>query len=48
VGEPKDIVKVVMFLCNNENNFITGENIIVDGGMTKLMIYSGDNGWSLK
>lgn len=28
--------------------FITGENICIDGGMTKLMIYHGDNGWELK
>jgi hypothetical protein len=27
--------------------FITGENICVDGGMTKQMIYHGDHGWSL-
>ncbi len=45
VGEPMDIAKAVMFLCNEENGFITGQNITVDGGMTKLMIYSGDDGW---
>lgn len=33
--------------CRTLNGFITGENICVDGGMTKLMIYHGDNGWSL-
>ena len=27
--------------------FITGENICIDGGQTKLMIYHGDNGWTL-
>ena len=27
--------------------FITGENICIDGGMTKLMIYHGDNGWRM-
>ena len=25
---------------------ITGENICIDGGMTKLMIYLGENGWT--
>jgi NAD(P)-dependent dehydrogenase (short-subunit alcohol dehydrogenase family) len=45
VGQPLDIARVVMFLCDEENGFITGENITVDGGMTKLMIYSGDCGW---
>ncbi len=45
VGEPHDIVRVVQFLCSEDSGFITGETITVDGGMTKLMIYSGDNGW---
>lgn len=45
VGEPMDIARVVMFLCDERNSFINGENITVDGGMTKLMIYSGDYGW---
>lgn len=47
VGNPMDIANVVMFLCSDQAGFITGENIAVDGGMTKLMIYHGDNGWSL-
>jgi Dehydrogenases with different specificities (related to short-chain alcohol dehydrogenases) len=45
VGKPIDIARVVTFLCSEENDFITGENITVDGGMTKLMIYSDDFGW---
>lgn len=45
VGNPLDIVRTVMFLCNEENDFITGENITIDGGMSKLMIYHGDYGW---
>lgn len=45
VGTPMDIVKTAMFLCSDDSGFITGENITVDGGMTKLMIYHGDNGW---
>jgi NAD(P)-dependent dehydrogenase (short-subunit alcohol dehydrogenase family) len=46
VGNPKDIARVAMFLCNEDNSFINGENINVDGGMTKLMIYNDDNGWN--
>lgn len=45
VGEPHDIARVIKFLCSEESGFITGETITVDGGMTKLMIYSGDDGW---
>lgn len=47
VGNPMDIANTVMFLCSEKAGFITGENICVDGGMTKLMIYHGDNGWNL-
>lgn len=47
VGKPQDIFEVVKFLCSQKSGFITGENIVVDGGMTKLMIYHGDNGWTL-
>lgn len=45
VGEPADIVNTVMFLCDQKSSFITGQNIIVDGGMTKMMVYHGDCGW---
>ncbi len=45
VGNPLDIAKAVQFLCSDDAGFITGENICIDGGMTKLMIYHGDNGW---
>ncbi|MFY9176833.1 MAG: SDR family oxidoreductase [Caldicoprobacterales bacterium] len=48
VGKATDIARAAMFLCDQENDFITGENITVDGGMTKLMIYSGDEGWEYK
>ncbi|TVR15613.1 MAG: SDR family oxidoreductase [Balneolaceae bacterium] len=41
VGKPEDIARACMFLCNPENNFITGENLIIDGGMTRKMIYEG-------
>jgi len=45
VGEPADIVHAVMFLCDQKSSFITGQNLTVDGGMTKLMIYHDDCGW---
>ena len=48
VGNPLDIANMVLFLCSNKAGFITGENICIDGGMTKQMIYHGDNGWTLK
>lgn len=47
VGNPLDIANMVLFLCSNKAEFITGENICIDGGMTKMMIYHGDNGWNL-
>lgn len=47
VGTPQDIANMVMFLCSDKAGFITGENICIDGGMTKQMIYHGDHGWSL-
>ena len=46
VGNPLDIANMVMFLCSDEARFITGENITIDGGMTKLMIYHNDFGWA--
>ena len=46
VGKPEDIASMVMYLCSDKAGFITGENICIDGGMTKLMIYHGDHGWS--
>ena len=47
VGNPMDIANMVLFLCSDKAGFITGENICIDGGMTKQMIYHGDWGWSL-
>lgn len=46
VGKPEDIAEMVMFLCSDKAGFITGENICIDGGMTKLMIYHGEHGWT--
>jgi NAD(P)-dependent dehydrogenase (short-subunit alcohol dehydrogenase family) len=48
VGNPLDIANMVLFLCSEKAGFITGENICIDGGMTRLMIYHGDNGWTLE
>lgn len=48
VGNPLDIANTVLFLCSDKAGFITGENICVDGGMTRLMIYHGDHGWTLE
>ena len=47
VGTPMDISNIVLFLCSDKASFITGENICVDGGMTRQMIYHNDNGWKL-
>ncbi len=48
VGNPLDIANIVLFLCSDMAGFITGENICIDGGMTKQMIYHNDLGWSLE
>ena len=48
VGNPLDIANAVLFLCSEKAGFITGEDICIDGGMTKQMIYHNDFGWSLK
>ena len=46
VGTPLDIANMVLFLCSDKAGFITGENICIDGGMTRLMIYHDDYGWT--
>lgn len=48
VGNPMDIANMVLYLCSDKAGFITGENICIDGGMTKQMIYHGDCGWKLE
>jgi len=47
VGTVEDIAQMVLFLCSDKASFITGENINIDGGMSKLMIYHNDYGWKL-
>lgn len=39
VGRPQDIASLCRYLLTDEAGFITGENIVVDGGMTRKMIY---------
>ena len=48
VGNPMDVAHMVLFLCSEKAGFITGENICIDGGMTRQMIYHGDWGWNLE
>ncbi|MDI9489793.1 MAG: SDR family oxidoreductase [Clostridiaceae bacterium] len=48
IGKPEDIANAILFLCSERASFITGENIVIDGGMSHLMIYHGDEGWSLE
>ena len=48
VGKPQDIADMVMFLCSDKASFITGENICIDGGMSRQMIYHADHGWKLE
>lgn len=48
VGTPEDIASMILFLSSSEAGFITGENIVIDGGMTRLMIYHNDCGWTFK
>lgn len=48
VGNPMDIANMALFLCSDKAGFITGENVCIDGGMTRQMIYHDDYGWELK
>ena len=48
VGNPMDIANMVLYLCSDQAGFITGENICIDGGMTRQMIYHNDFGWKLQ
>ena len=47
VGKPEDIAEMVLFLCSDKAGFIAGENICVDGGMTRQMIYHGEHHWTM-
>lgn len=48
VGNPMDIASMVLYLCSDKASFINGENITIDGGMTKQMIYHNEGGWTLQ
>ena len=48
VGRPEDIAEMALYLCSERAGFITGENITVDGGTSRLMVYNGDHGWTYK
>lgn len=48
VGNPMDIANMVLYLCSDKAGFITGENICIDGGITRQMIYHNDFGWTLQ
>lgn len=39
VGKPSDIAKACLYLTDPQNDFVTGINLVVDGGMTRKMIY---------
>ena len=39
VGKPEDIARACLYLTAKENDFINGTNMVIDGGMTKKMIY---------
>lgn len=45
VGTVEDIAEMVSFLTSSKAKFITGETIVIDGGMSKRMIYHNDEGW---
>jgi NAD(P)-dependent dehydrogenase (short-subunit alcohol dehydrogenase family) len=48
VGKPEDIAALALFLASDDAGFITGQNFIVDGGMTSQMVYHADHGWTLQ
>ena len=48
VGNPMDIANMVLYLASEKAGFISGENICIDGGMTRNMIYHNDFGWRLE
>jgi len=48
IGTPEDVAEMILYLCSAKAGFITGENITIDGGMSRLMVYHNDNGWKLE
>lgn len=45
IGTPADIIEAIYFLADPKQSFIQGTNLIIDGGMSKQMIYHADEGW---
>lgn len=39
VGRPQDIASMILWLIDEKNSFVTGQDFTIDGGMTKKMIY---------
>ncbi len=48
VGKPRDIVDMALYLASDKAGFITGQDFVVDGGISKVMIYHGDENWKLE
>lgn len=46
IGDVDDIANMALYLASDKAKFITGQNFVIDGGMSKLMIYHNDEGWS--
>jgi NAD(P)-dependent dehydrogenase (short-subunit alcohol dehydrogenase family) len=42
------VVNMVLYLASDKAGFITGENICIDGGMTRQMVYHNDCGWKFE
>lgn len=43
VGRPQDVAELVLYLASPAAGFITGQNIVVDGGMTRKMVYADED-----
>lgn len=48
VATPFDVIKTVSFLCQEKADFINGENLVVDGTLTKMVVCHGEGGWSFR
>lgn len=40
VGTPPDVAEAVAWLISERSGFVTGQNLVIDGGMTRKMIYT--------